>query len=100
MQHLNGVYTQAFNRGHIGSGHLLQGRYKAILIEREAHLLELGRYIVLNPVRARLCTHPAEFPLLLEFAHSRKPMDAWVASQNGLFLEAPQRQSVTRLRIS
>jgi AraC-like DNA-binding protein len=62
MQHLNGVYTQAFNRRHNRSGHLLQGRYKAILIEREAHLLELSRYIVLNPVRARLCTHPAEFP--------------------------------------
>ena len=53
MRHLNGVYTQAFNRRHKRAGHLLQGRYKAILVEKDAHLLELARYIVLNPVRAR-----------------------------------------------
>jgi len=52
MRHLNGVYTQAFNRRHERSGHLLQGRYKAILVEKDSHLLELARYVVLNPVRA------------------------------------------------
>jgi len=54
MRHLNGVYTQAFNRRHKRSGHLFQGRYKAILVEKDAHLLELARYVVLNPVRARM----------------------------------------------
>jgi len=54
MRHLNGVYTQAFNRRHKRSGHLLQGRYKAILVEKDSHLLELARYVVLNPVRARM----------------------------------------------
>ena len=54
MRHLNGVYTQAFNRCHKSSGHLLQGRYKAILVEKDSHLLELARYVVLNPVRARM----------------------------------------------
>ena len=54
MRHLNGVYTQAFNRRHARSGHLFQGRYKAILVEKDSHLLELARYIVLNPVRARM----------------------------------------------
>ena len=49
---LNGVYTQRFNRRHRRVGHLLQGRYKAILVERDSYLLELCRYIVLNPVRA------------------------------------------------
>jgi len=53
MRHLNGVYTQAFNRRHTRSGHLLQGRYKAILVEKDSHLLELARYVVLNPVRAK-----------------------------------------------
>ena len=52
MRHLGGVYTQRFNRLHGRVGHLFQGRYKAILVERDAHLLELGRYLVLNPVRA------------------------------------------------
>ncbi len=52
MRQLNGVYTQAFNRAHRRVGHLFQGRFKAILVEKEAHLLELCRYVVLNPVRA------------------------------------------------
>lgn len=51
MRQLNGLYTQAFNRRHSRVGHLFQGRYKAILVEREAHLLELCRYVVLNPLR-------------------------------------------------
>jgi hypothetical protein len=54
MRELNGIYTQAFNRRHRRVGHLLQGRFKGILVEKEAHLLELARYVVLNPVRAGL----------------------------------------------
>ncbi len=61
IHHLNGVYAQGFNRRHDRAGHLLEGRYKAILVQREAHLLELARYIVLNPVRAGLCDLPEEF---------------------------------------
>jgi len=52
MRQLNGVYTQQFNRAHGRVGHVFQGRYKAILVEKEAHLLELSRYIVRNPVAA------------------------------------------------
>lgn len=52
MQLLNGVYTQWFNRRHQWVGHLFQGRFKAILVEKESHLLELARYVVLNPARA------------------------------------------------
>ena len=52
MRQLNGVYTQWFNRAHGRVGHVFQGRYKAILVEKESYLLELSRYIVLNPVRA------------------------------------------------
>ena len=51
MRHLNGVYTQAFNRRHARVGHVLQGRYTSIVVEKERHLLELARYVVLNPVR-------------------------------------------------
>jgi hypothetical protein len=52
MRQLNGLYTQGFNRRHRRVGHLFQGRFKAILVEKDAHLLELARYLVLNPVRA------------------------------------------------
>ena len=53
MRQINGVYTQAFNRRHKKVGYLFQGRYKAILVEKEAHLLELCRYVVLNPLRVK-----------------------------------------------
>ncbi|MGA9333727.1 MAG: transposase [Rudaea sp.] len=52
MRQLNGVYTQRFNRRHRRVGHVFQGRYKAILVQKDSYLLELARYIVLNPVRA------------------------------------------------
>ena len=53
MRQLNGIYTQAYNRRHNRVGHIFQGRFKAILVEKESYLLELCRYVVLNPVRAR-----------------------------------------------
>jgi putative transposase len=52
MRQLNGVYTQRFNRNHNRVGHVFQGRYKVILVHKDSYLLELSRYIVLNPVRA------------------------------------------------
>lgn len=52
MRQLNGVYTQYINRTHQRVGHVFQGRYKGILVERDSYLLELSRYVVLNPVRA------------------------------------------------
>jgi len=61
MRQLNGIYTQAFNRHHCRVGHLFQGRFKAIIVEKQAHLLELSRYIVLNPVHAHMVQHPADY---------------------------------------
>ncbi len=61
MRQLNGVYTQAFNRRHKRVGHIFQGRYKAILIQKESHLLEVCRYVVLNPVRARISEKPEQW---------------------------------------
>ncbi len=61
MRQLNGVYTQALNRTSGKVGHVFQGRFKSILVEKEAHLLELCRYIVLNPVRTSACTLPEEW---------------------------------------
>lgn len=61
MRDLNGHYTQSFNKKHKTVGHLFQGRYKALVVEKETYLLELARYIVLNPVRARLVKHPRHY---------------------------------------
>ena len=62
MRQLNGVYTQRFNRSHSRVGHVFQGRYKAILVERESYLLELARYVVLNPVRAGRVRSAKDWP--------------------------------------
>lgn len=61
MRQLNGIYTQQFNRRHRKVGHLLQGRFKAILVERDSYLLELTRYVVLNPVRAKKVRAPEDY---------------------------------------
>jgi REP element-mobilizing transposase RayT len=61
MRQLNGVYTQNFNKRHRSVGHVFQGRYKAILIQKESHLLEICRYVVLNPARAKIVEHPEQW---------------------------------------
>jgi REP element-mobilizing transposase RayT len=61
MHALNSRYSQAFNRRHDRCGHLFEGRFKGILVEKERHLLELHRYIVLNPVRAGLSDSPEDW---------------------------------------
>jgi hypothetical protein len=58
MQRLNSAFAQWFNRRRRRVGHLFQGRYHASMIEEEPHLLEVSRYVVLNPVRAGLCETP------------------------------------------
>ena len=64
LRYLNGVYTQSFNRRHKRVGHLFQGRYKAILVEKESYLLELSRYIHLNPWRVKRSIDPIKYPCL------------------------------------
>jgi putative transposase len=61
IRHLNGLYTQSFNRQHKRVGHMFQGRFKAIIVEKESHLLELCRYVVLNPVRAGMVSAPQKW---------------------------------------
>ena len=62
MRQLNGIYTQKYNRRHRNVGHVFQGRFKSILVDKENYLLELSRYIVLNPVRAKLVESPEQWP--------------------------------------
>lgn len=70
MRHINGVYTQAYNRRHNKVGHLFQGRFKAILVDRDPYLLEVCRYVDLNPVRANMVMHPADWPWSSYRAHA------------------------------
>jgi hypothetical protein len=58
LRYLNGVYTQTFNRRHKRVGHLFQGRYKAILVDKDSYFLELSRYVHLNPWRLRKFQDP------------------------------------------
>jgi putative transposase len=62
MRQLNGVYSQGFNRCHRRSGHVFEGRFHAQVVDKQAYLRAVCRYIVLNPVRAGLVVHPCQWP--------------------------------------
>lgn len=62
MHFINGSYTTYINRRRRRSGHLFQGRYKAVLVDKDSYLLELSRYIHLNPVRAKITDKPEDYP--------------------------------------
>jgi len=62
MKHLNGVYSQWWNTRHGRCGHLMQGRFKAQLVQRERYLIAVCRYVRLNPVRAKLVSKPEDWP--------------------------------------
>jgi hypothetical protein len=81
MRHVNGIYTQGYNRVHRRTGQLLQGRFKANLVEKEGYLLELARYIVLNPVRAHIVPDPAAWAWSSYRATAGiKPAPAWLTT--------------------
>lgn len=89
MQHLNSSYSQRFNRKHKQCGHVLQGRFFGLLIQREDHLLEVCRYVVLNPVRAGLVAAAGDY-LWSSYRSTLGQCDAdswlctdWVLSQFG-----------------
>ncbi len=94
MQRLDSVYAQRFNRLHGRTGHLWQGRYWAAPVVRGAHLLELTRYVALNPVRAGVCTAPGEwrwssYPATIGL--ERPPSFLAVASLLAIFDDDPVR---------
>lgn len=61
MHYLNGSYTTYLNTKRTRRGHLCQGRYKSIVVDRDAYLLELSRYLHLNPVRAGMVERPEDY---------------------------------------
>lgn len=62
MRRLNSAYSRSFNRRHDRVGHLFQGRYHSVVVQKESYLLELSRYIVLNPVRAGMVDEAKYWP--------------------------------------
>ncbi|KEQ12186.1 transposase [Endozoicomonas numazuensis] len=93
MRQLNGVYTLRFNRRYGRVGHLFQGRYKGILVDKSSYLLELNRYIVLNPVRAGMVDNPEAW-LWSSYLYTLGQMEApsWLAVDQTLLLFSPNRK--------
>ena len=97
MREVNGVYTQAFNRRHGRVGHVLQGRYKAELVDKDSYLLELSRYVVLNPVRAGMMESAAEWPWSsYRSVMGKAPAPEWLAVDDTLALFHHQRGPARR----
>src|SRR6266498_4301393 len=61
MRQLNGLYARRFNIRHGRCGHVFQARYRSILVDGDAYLLEVCRYVVLNPIRAGICAEPGAY---------------------------------------
>lgn len=101
MRHLNGLYTQRFNRRHGLSGHVFQGRFKAILVDRDAYLLAVCRYVERNPVAARLVDVAQAWPWSSCNAHlGRVPTAPWLDTDglHGHLLGRPVRTAEDRHR--
>ncbi len=101
MRHLNGVYTQRFNRRHGLVGHLFQGRFKAILVDRDTYLFALCRYVERNPVAAGLVFHPGDWPWSSCRAHlGTAPTPPWLDSDglHGYLLGRPVRNTADQRR--
>lgn len=89
-------YAQHFNRRHDRVGHLFQGRFRSFLVDREAWLLEVVRYVHRNPVKARLVSRPEEFPWSSHRAYlGTSP--AWLATGEVLSLLAGSRPKARKL---
>lgn len=98
MRQLNGVYTQTSNRRHRRVGHLFQGRFKAILVDSDAYLLELARYVVLNPVRAGMVKRPENWSWSSYRASlGLAPADDFLAV-DALLAQFAQRRSTAQAR--
>ncbi|MSQ59414.1 MAG: transposase [Betaproteobacteria bacterium] len=101
MRHVNSVYTQSFNRRHGKAGPVMQGRFKAILVDRDAYLLKVCRYVELNPVRAKMARRPEAWPWSSYRAHAGKAKaPAWLDTDglHGYVLGRPVRNAADRRR--
>lgn len=96
MQSLSLRYTRWVNWRHNRSGHLFQGRYKAVLVDGDSYLLELVRYIHLNPVRAKMVASPDEYPWTGHRAYCGKEIIPWLSTEFTLAMLSQKRGEATR----
>jgi putative transposase len=97
MRQLNGRYAQRFNRCHRRVGHLFQGRYKALLVQDDPHLLEACRYTVLNPARTRRPRRYDTWPWSSYRATAGlEPAPPWLDLRRLLGMFAPERPLAQR----
>jgi putative transposase len=100
MRHINGVYTQAYNRRHRKVGHLFQGRFKAVVVDGDAYFLEVCRYVDLNPVRAGMARRPRDWSWSSYRAHTGEvELPVWLDSttlHRQLAPRAPRREGPAR----
>ena len=96
MHWLNGAYAQRYNRRHSKVGHFFQGRYHAVIVDKEEYLLEVSRYIVLNPVRAGLVEDPAHYrwSSYLEVLGRRKAAEFLDTAYSLSLFSQPGRSSI------
>ncbi|OHB33820.1 MAG: hypothetical protein A2X79_02815 [Desulfuromonadaceae bacterium GWB2_53_15] len=85
MKHINSSYTTYYNVKRKRAGHLLQGRFKAILVDGDAYATELSRYIHLNPVRAGIVAVPEDYPWMSYRYYTGEKVPDWLTT--GLTLE-------------
>ncbi len=101
MRHLNGVYTQKYNWVNNRRGHIFQGRFKAIIVDKDSYFLELSRYVALNPVRANMVMHPGDWKWSSYRATAGKdPVPSFLTTGFLLSLFANQRSRARELYIS
>ncbi|ACM19499.1 transposase, Y1_Tnp domain-containing [Geotalea daltonii FRC-32] len=93
MQNVSFRYTRWINWRHDRSGHLFQGRYKAILVDEDAYLLELVRYIHLNPLRANMVKIIGEYPWIGHNAYLGKEKLPWLHADTVLEMLSPRKKT-------
>lgn len=104
MRQLNGIYAQTFNRRHRRVGHLFQGPFKSILVDRDSYLLEVIRYVILNPVRARMVKAAGQYPWsnYREMIGKSEPPEwlnrDWILSQYGKRTGSAQQSFIKFIR--
>lgn len=93
MQWLNGTYSQSFNRRYKRVGHLVEGPFKAVLVDESNYMFEVLRYVVLNSVRAKIVAHPHLYPWSsYRSTAGLAPVPDWLAVDNVLALFATDRE--------
>ncbi|MDV6345119.1 transposase [Nitrosomonas sp. Is37] len=98
MRGLNGRYTRFFNKTRQRMGHVFQGRYKAIIVQKDNYLLELSRYIIFNPVRAGIIDVPENYSWSSYSATiGQYACPDWLAADNLLSLFDNRRKEAIRL---